>query len=223
MKRLHISIHNSCLLALCSCVLLALLAGCDTGGTSSQLASTTRTPPELDSSRKGQSRLTVTPGTVSNCAPSGVTPISTSGWQIYKDGRFPFKFAVPAGWRAGSFTDDSGNDYIVQVFPAGSTTPFGQAGLADSEHFFISVLLAGSASTFTNDPNWHAEAGSITISGVKTMLYDRASPDCGQVSHGANADLGHHHFIFYMVSIPAKERQDMMLFESVLQSFTYRQ
>jgi hypothetical protein len=222
MKRLHISIRYSCLLALCTCVLLALLAGCDTGGTSSPPASTAPTPPRLDSSPKGPGGLTVTPSASSNCAPVSVTPESTSGWQKYKDGRYPFQFAVPQDWRAGSFTDDSGNDYIVQVFPPGSNTNFGQAGLADPEHFSISVLLAGPPSTYSNDPNWHAEAGSITISSVKTTLYDRVSPDCGQVSRGVTADLGQHHFTFYMVSIPAKERQDIRLFESVLQSFTYR-
>jgi hypothetical protein len=166
--------------------------------------------------------LTVTSGTISNCAPGSVTPVSTSGWKIYKDGRFPFQFAVPPGWRAGSFSDDSGNDYIVQVFPPGSRMPFGQTGLADPEHFSISVLLAGPIKSYANDPNWHARAGGITISGVQTTLYDHSSPDCGEVSRGTTAELGQHHFTFYMVSIPAKERQDMMLFESVLQSFTYR-
>ena len=223
MKRLHTSIRYSCLLAICACVLLALLSGCDTGGTSSLPASTASTPPRLDSSPKGPGGLTVTPSATSNCAHVSVTLESTSGWQKYKDGRFPFQFSVPQDWRAGPFTDDSGNDYIVQVFPPGSTTNFGQAGLADPEHFSISVLLAGPPSTYSNDPNWHAEAGSITINGIKTTLYDRASPDCGQVSRGVTADLGQHHFTFYMVSIPAKEQQDIRLFESVLQSFTYRQ
>ena len=222
MKRLYISMRYCCLMALCSCVLLALLAGCDTFGTSSPPASTTLTPPRLDSSPKGPGGLTVTPGATSNCAPGSITPVSTSGWQIYKNSRFSFQFAVPPGWRAGSFTDDSGNDYIVQVFPPGSTSPLGQAGLVDPEHFSISVLLAGQPSTYANDPNWHAEAADISISGVKTTLYDRSSPGCGQVSRGATADLGQHHFTFYMVSILAKERQDSTLFESVLQSFTNR-
>ena len=224
MKRLHSSIRYFCLLALCACVLLALLAGCDTSGTSSQPASTASTPPRLDSSPKGPGGLTVTPSATSNCRPGSVTPKSTSGWQKYKDEHYPFQFAVPQDWRAGSFTDDSGNDYIVQVFPPSSTTNFGQAGLANPEHFSISVLLAGpTRHLLLTISNWHAEAGSITISGVKTTLYERASPDCGQVSRGVTADLGQHHFTFYMVSIPAKERQDIRLFESVLQSFTYRQ
>src|SRR5690348_15672539 len=180
MKRLHIPICSSRLLALCLCVLLALLTGCDTGGASSLPASTTPTLPRLDSSPKGPGGLTVTP-VPSNCAPGSVTPVSTSGWQIYKDRHFPFQFAFPPGWRAGSFTDDSGNDYIVQVFPPGSATPFGQVGLADPEHFSISVLLAGPPGTYASNPDWHAEPGSITISGVKTTLYDRTSPDCEQV------------------------------------------
>jgi hypothetical protein len=221
MKRLGISIRYSCLLVLCSCVLLALLAGCDTGSTASPPTSTASTPPRLDSSPKGPGGLTATPSVTLNCAPNSVTPVSASGWQIYKNGRFPFQFAVPPGWRVGSFTDDSGNDYIVQVFPPGSTTSFGQTGLADPEHFSISVLLVGSPSTYANDPNWHAEAGGITISGVKTTLYDRSSPGCLQVSRGATADIGQHHLTFYVVSIPAKEQLDSMLFESVLQSFTY--
>lgn len=221
MKPLHISIRSSCVLALCLCALLALLVGCEAGGTTSSPASTTPTPPGLDSSPKGPGGLTVTPGTTSNCVFGTVTPVSTSSWQSYKDSRYPFQFAIPPGWRAGSFIDDSGNDYIVQVFPPGSTTPFGQVGLADPEHFSISVLLAGPSGTYANNPDWHAESGSITVSGVKTTLYDRASPDCEQMSRGATANLGQHHFTFYTVSIPAKEQHDSTLFESVLQSFTY--
>ena len=223
MKTLYSPIRYYALIALCSYLLLALLVGCDIGGgTSSSSVSVTPTP-KLDSSPKGQGGLTVTPSMSSNCVLGGAAPVATSGWQLYKDGRYPFQFAVPPGWRAGSFTDDSGNDYIVQVFPPGSTTPFGQVGLADPEHFSVSVLLAGPTSTYANDPNWHAESGSITISGVKTTLYDRASPDCGQVNRGATADLGQHHFTFYMVSMPAKEREDSVLFLSVLQSFKYQQ
>lgn len=142
---------------------------------------------------------------------------------MYKDGRFSFQFAVPPGWRAGSFTDDSGSDYIVQVFPPGSTTPVGQAGLTDQEHFALTIALVGPTSTYASDPNWSAEVGSIMISGVRTTLYDRAAPDCGEVNRGATADFGHHHFTFFLTSIPEKAKRDIALFEGMLQSFEYTQ
>jgi hypothetical protein len=211
------------LVAFCFIVLILLLSGCDAGvgGTSPTQASTAAFP-KLDSSPKGQDGLTTTAGS-SNCSFRSTAPVSTSGWKVYKDGRFPFKFAVPPDWRAGSFVDDSGNDYIVQVFPPGSTTPVGQAGLADQEHFSVTVVLVGPGNTYANDPNWSPEAGGITISGVKTTLYDRRTPDCGEVNRGATSDLGHHHFTFFLTSIPAKAKEDMTLFQSVLQSFIYTQ
>src|SRR5437764_14029852 len=121
------------------------------------------------------------------------------------------------------FVDDSGNDYIVQAFPPGSTTPVGQAGLADQEHFSVTVALVGPVSTYANDPNWNPEAGSITISGVKTTLYDRTTPDCGEVNRGATADFEQHHFTFFVTSIPTKAKVDIALFQSMLHSFIYTQ
>src|SRR6266480_7670831 len=136
------------LAAFCFIVLISLLSGCDAeiGGTSPTTASTTAVP-KLDSSPKGPGGLTATVGS-SNCSFKNTAPASTSGWKVYKDSRFPFKFAVPPGWRAGSFVDDSGNDYIVQVFPPGSTTPVGQAGLTNQEHFSVTVVLVGPTSMF---------------------------------------------------------------------------
>lgn len=211
------------LAAFCFIVLISLLSGCDAGvgGTSPTQASTAAFP-KLDSSPKGPGGITATVGP-SNCAFKSKAPVSTSGWKVYKDGRFPFKFAIPPGWRAGSFVDDSGNDYIVQVFPLGSTTPVGQAGLADQEHFSVTVALVGPASTYANDPNWSPEAGGITISGVKTTLYDRTTPDCGEINRGATADFGHHHFTFFLTSISTKVKADTALFQGVLQSFIYAQ
>lgn len=213
---------SSCLAALCVLALVSLLAGCDVAGGSAPSSSASATGvPTLVESPKGPGGLTITPSITANCSYANIAPASTGGWNTYKDKRFPFQFAFPPGWRAGSFTDDSGNDYIVQVFPPGSATPFGQAGLADPEHFSISIALFGSTSTYANDPNWKAEAGSITISGVKSTLYDRTSPDCGVINRGATADIGHHHFTFFMTSIPGKAQSDIPLFLGVLQSFKY--
>ncbi len=216
------TICRSCLAALCVLVLVSLLTGCDIAGGSTP-SPTVSSVSTLVGSPKGPGGLTVTPSTASSCSTSIVAPASTSGWNKYKDSRFPFQFAFPPGWRAGSFTDDSGNDYIVQVFPPGSSTPFGQAGIADQEHIAISIALFGTTSTYANDPNWRAEAGSITISGVRSTLYDRTTPDCGEVNRGATADFGRHHFTFFMTSIPGKEKQDIALFLGVLQSFRYTQ
>ncbi len=215
--------HRSYLAALYFLVLIALLSACDAGlGGTSPTPASTATPPRLDSSPKGPGGITVT-ASPSNCFFGNESPASTSGWNVYKDGRFPFKFAIPPGWRVGSFVDDSGNDYIVLVFPPGSTTPVGQAGLADQEHFSITIALAGTANTYANDPNWSPEAGGITISGVKTILYDRTTPDCATVNRAATSDFGQHHFTFFLTSIPAKAKVDIALFLGVLQSFIYKQ
>jgi hypothetical protein len=109
------------------------------------------------------------------------------------------------------------------VFPPGSTTPVGQAGLTDQEHFALTIALVGPTSTYASDTNWSAEVGSIMISGVRTTLYDRAAPDCGEVNRGATADFGHHHFTFFLTSIPGKAKRDIALFEGMLQSFVYTQ
>jgi hypothetical protein len=217
--------HHSWVAALCLLVFSSLLAGCAVGGGTA--TSPTATPasgvPQPDSSPKGSGGVQVTASAVSSCSYSTVAPASSRGWNVYKDGRFSFQFAVPPGWRAGSFTDDSGNDYIVQVFPPGSTTPVGQAGLTDQEHFALTIALVGPTSTYASDTNWSAEVGSIMISGVRTTLYDRAAPDCGEVNRGATADFGHHHFTFFLTSIPEKAKRDIALFEGMLQSFEYTQ
>ena len=220
-KQKHI--HRSCLAALCFLALISLLAGCDVGGgtLTSPAATTTSGVPELESSPKGSGGVQVTASVLSSCSYGTVAPASTRGWNVYRDGRFSFQFAVPPGWRAGSFTDDSGNDYIVQVFPPGSTTPIGQAGLADQEHFAIAIALSGPTGTYANDPNWKAETGSIAISGTKVMIYDRTTPDCGEVNRGTTADFERHHFTFFMTSIPEKAKKEIALFLGMLQSFVY--
>ena len=203
-------------------MLIPMLVGCDyaVSGTT-----TSNTPtPKLDSSPKGPgaANLTATARAtpVSTVCPTiSAKPASTSGWKIYKDTTFSFQFSVPPGWRAGSF-NDGGNDYIAQVFPPGSTTPFGIA-TADPEHFQISVLLAGTASDPAHDPNWKPEATPITISGTKTALYDRTSPACEEVNRIAVDDFGQHHYTFFMTSVPEKAKNDLALFLGMLQSFVY--
>src|SRR2546428_10166253 len=183
---------RSYLAALGFLVSISLLSACNAGvGGTSPTPVSTATSPRLDSSPKGPGGLTTTVGQ-SNCSFKSEAPASTSGWSVYKDGRFPFRFAIPPGWRAGSFVDDSGYDYIVQVFPPGSTTPVGQAGLTDQEHFSVTVALVGPTSTYANDPNWSPEAGGITITGVKTTHYYCTTPQCVDVNHGAHAALHDH-------------------------------
>lgn len=200
-------------------LLIPLTAGCDTsiGGTIG--------PPRPAGSPKGPgaANLTATALTtpaLTSCGVVRVTPASTNGWSIYKDKQFLFQFAVPPGWRAGSFVDNGG-DYIVQVFPPGSTTPFGDAGLIDPEHISVSIAPAGSTSTYANDTNWKAETGTITIGGVKTILYDRTSPGCGEVNRGATDDFRQHHFTFFLVTNPGKAQNDIALFLGMAESFVY--
>lgn len=205
--------------SLCLLALILMLPGCsfNVAGTSG---------PPVDGSPKGPGSANLTATALATpisirCPNISVVAASTSGWQIYKDTHFPFQVAIPPGWRAGSFVDN-GNDYIVQVFPPGSTTPVGQAGLIDQEHFSITIALSDPTSTYANDSNWRAEAGSIPISGIKIMIYDRTTPDCGEVNRGANVDFGHHHFTFYMISIPGRAKNDIGLFLGMLESFVYR-
>src|SRR5947209_3422802 len=212
--------NHSLLPALFLLVLISLLVGCDSGVS----GTTTSNTPKLDSSPKG-------PGAANLTATARATPVSTvcpiisaipaatGGWKIYKETTFSFQFSVPPGWRAGSF-NDGGNDYIAQVFPPDSTTPFGIA-TADPEHFQISVLLAGSASDPAHDLDWKPEATPITISGTKTTLYDRTSPACEEVNRIAVADFGQHHYTFFMASVPDKAKNDLALFLGMLQSFVY--
>ncbi len=203
-------------------MLIPMLVGCDSAVSGT---TTSNTPtPKLDSSPKGPgaANLTATARAtpVSTVCPTiSAKPASTSGWKIYKDTTFSFQFSVPPGWRAGSF-NDGGNDYIAQVFPPGSTTPFGIA-TADPEHLQISVLLAGTASDPAHDPNWKPETTPITISGTKTALYDRTSPACEEVNRIAVADFGQHHYTFFMTSVPDKAKNDLALFLGMLQSFVY--
>jgi hypothetical protein len=217
--------YRFCLAVLPVFALVSLLTGCDVAGgsTSSPTTTVTSSAPILVGSPKGPGGVNVTPVAASSCSITNGVSAATSSWNKYMDSRFPFQFAVPPGWRAGSFTDDSGNDYIVQVFPPGSTTPFGQAGLADQEHIAITIALFGPTSTYAKDPNWRAETGSITISGVRSTLYDRTAPDCGEVNRGVTVDIGRHHFTFFMTSAPEKAKQDSALFLSILRSFTYTQ
>ncbi len=203
-------------------VLIPLLVGCnsDVSGTTTSSTST----PKLDSSPKGPgaANLTATARTTpvsTVCPVISAEPASTGGWKTYKDTNFSFQFSVPPGWRAGSF-NDGGNDYIAQVFPPGSTTPFGIA-TADPEHFQISLLLSGTPGDPAHDPMWKPEATRITISGTKTTLYDRTSPSCEEVNRIAVANFGHHHFTFFMTSIPAKAKNDLALFLGMLGGFVY--
>ena len=203
-------------------MLIPMLVGCDSAVSGT---TTSNTPtPKLDSSPKGPGAANLTATARATpiptvCPTINAKPASTSGWKIYKDTTFSFQFSVPPGWRAGSF-NDGGNDYIAQVFPPGSTTPFGIA-TADPEHFQISVLLAGTASDPGHDADWKAEATPITISGTKTALYDRTSPACEEVNRIAVADFGQHHYTFFMTSVPDKAKNDLALFLGMLQSFVY--
>src|SRR5229473_8307918 len=204
------------LVALCFVPLISMLAGCtiDTTGVVPPPATGNSTP-----KGPGSANLTATAQStpiVSICPNMSIVAASSTGWSAYKDSQFPFQFSVPPGWRAGSYND--GNDYIAQVFPPGSTTPFGIA-TADPEHFQISVLLAGTASDPAHDPNWKPEATPITISGTKTALYDRTSPACEEVNRIAVADFGQHHYTFFMTSVPDKAKNDLALFLGMLQSF----
>lgn len=200
-------------------LLIPLTAGCDTsiGGTIGPTA------PAGSPKGPGAANLTATAlatAVSTSCGVVRATPAFTNGWSIYKDKQFPFQFAIPPGWRAGSFVDNGG-DYIVQVFPPGSSTPFGDAGLIDPEHISVTVAPAGSTSSYANDTNWKAETGAITIGDIKTIIYDRTSPDCGEVNRGATNDFRQHHFTFFLVTNPGKARTDIALFLGLAESFVY--
>src|SRR5260221_5721846 len=140
-KRRNIWLSGRLFALFCSLFILTL-AGCNLGVTNT-IPSATATPTLKERTPKG-------PGTDNLTATARATPIATvcptfsaapasiSEWKIYKDTRFPFQFAIPPGWKAGSFTDDTGDDYIAAVLPANSTFPFEHVSGAP-EQFEISV------------------------------------------------------------------------------------
>ncbi len=208
------------LVALCFIPLISMLAGCtiDTTGVVPPPATGNSTP-----KGPGSANLTATAQStpiVSICPNMSIVAASSTGWSAYKDSQFPFQFSVPPGWRAGSYND--GSDYIAQVFPPGSTTPFGIA-TGDPEHFQVSILLSGSTFDPGSDPaNWRADATKISIGGTRTTLYERTSPTCEEINRVAVADFGQHHFTFFMTTIPAKAKNDIALFLGLIESFMYK-
>ncbi|HVB26004.1 MAG TPA: hypothetical protein VNG51_28955 [Ktedonobacteraceae bacterium] len=208
-----------------SLALITFLTGCSSGITNT-IPSTTPTPTLAGPHGKGpgSANLTATAQAtpVATVCPSfTAAPANTSGWHVYTDSRFSFHVAIPPGWRAGSYVDGSGSDYIVFVFPPGDATPIGDAGLGDPEHFEIDTTLVGNLSSPANDPSdWRVEQTKITINGTPTALYDDISPDCGQVSRRSdNVAYGQHKFSLYMVSPPAKAKNDIALFLAMAKSF----
>lgn len=199
--------------------LFLVLMGCDVNSPGITTPTVERTPKGPGAANLTATALTTPVATV--CPTFSATPAPTSGWQIYKDTRFPFQFTVPPGWRAGSFTDGSGYDYIVAVLPGTSTLPFEHANVAP-EHFEISVTLAGPVFNPSSDPTWKAETTPITINGTKATLYDRTSPDCGETDRIAVANFGQHHFTFGMgVYAPGKAQQNISFFLGIVHSFVY--
>ncbi len=200
-----------------------LLAGCDINGQGITTPTVERTP-----KGPGAANLTATAQATpvaTVCPTFSAAPASTNGWKLYKDTRFPFQFAVPPGWKAGSFNDSSADGshayYEAAVLPGTSTFPFENVSGAP-EHFEVSVTLTGPVFNPASDPTWKAETSPITISETKTILYDRTSPDCGETDRIAVANFGQHHFTFYMgVYAPGKAQQDISLFLSIVHSFVY--
>lgn len=219
-------VHLSRSLIFFSLFLIALLTGCSSGITSTPPVTTPTATPNLDGSPKGPgpAGLTATAQTTpvsTNCSIFNAAPAATSGWNTYTDSRFSFHVAIPPGWRAGSYVDGSGSDYIVFFFPPGDTTPVGDAGLGDPEHFEIGTTLVGTLSSPAQDTaDWQVEKTKITIDGTPTAMYDHVSPDCGQVSHRSdNVTFGQHEFSFYMVSTPTKAKNNFALFLGMVESF----
>ncbi len=196
-----------------------ILVGCDATVPGVTNPTVERTPKGPGAANLTATALTTPVATT--CPTFSAAPASTNGWQIYKDKRFPFQFAFPPGWKAGSSIDDSGNDYIAAVLPDASTFPVAHASGAP-EKFEVTVPLAGPTSNPASDPTWQAEATPIIISGMKTILYDRTSPDCGEYDRIAVAKFGQHQFTFYTgIYAPGKARQDIALFLGVVHSFVY--
>ena len=84
------------------------------------------------------------------------------------------------------------------------------------------MTLTGPVFNPASDPTWKAETSPITISGTKTILYDRTSPDCEETDRIAVANFGQHQFTFGMgVYAPGKAEQDLSLFLGIVHSFVY--
>ncbi|HZU71115.1 MAG TPA: hypothetical protein VFA09_27820 [Ktedonobacteraceae bacterium] len=216
--------------ALLLLALSLLLTACDTSAVGIGQKAATPTFQEVDGTPKGpgSANLTATARAtpiVTVCPTFSVAPASTTGWKLYRDTRFPFQFAIPPGWKAGSFNGSSadGSDtyYEVAVLPDASTFPFEHASGAPEE-FEISIGLTTPPFNPSSDPTWIAERTPITISGTKANLYDRTSPDCGEYDRTTVAEFGQHQFTFYTgIYAPGKAQQDISLFLGILRSFKY--
>lgn len=217
-----------------SLLFITFLTGCSSGITNTPSTSTTPTPTVgLDGPHgkgPGSANLTATAQTTpvaTVCPTFSAAPANTSGWRIYTDSRFSFHVAIPPGWRAGSFTssnaDGSSSYYQVMVLPPGSTAHFNAEGsMTDPEHFEISTTLVGTASSSpANDPtDWQIEKTKIALNGIPTAIYDHTSSDCEQVLRTTdNVAFGQHEFDIYMVSLPAKAKNDIALFLGMAESF----
>lgn len=215
------------LLCLLGLLCAALLAGCDLkpAGLGGASPSPTATP-NLDGSPKGpgSANLTATAlapsATPPVCATLTVAPASTSGWHTYKDSQYHFQFAYPPGWQPVLSTGDS-SSHTIAIFPPGSAIPPLGIAAGATEYFQVSLLLSGTASDPTHDPNWRSTGASLTINGQSTPLYYRPAVECETENRLAVADFGQHHFSYYMTTKPAQATRDIGLFLGIVQSFVY--
>lgn len=208
---------------LCTLLCMALLAGCDISPLG--ISSATATP-NLDGSPKGPGPANLTATARATPVPTPACPIvnapaaATTGWQTYRDSQYHFQFAFPPHWQPNLSTGDS-NDHIVDVFPPGSAIPPLGIAAGSPEYFQVSILLSGTASDPAHDPNWQPVRLNVPIGTIKTTLYARSAVECDEKDRMAVADIGSHHFTFYMTAKPAQAQHAIALFLGLLQSFQY--
>lgn len=221
--------HFSWLFLLFSLVLLPILTACD-ANPSGPAQSATATVGNRDQKGPGAAGLTATALSTpipTVCPTYSAVAASTIGWKVYQDTHYPFHFAMPPGWRAGAFTSSGANSaypyYSVLVLPPGSTAAFTEeAELGTPENMNLTIQLSEQLPSLSSYPSWRADTNKITIGKSKVTLYDRTSPDCGEVDRlTASLTFGQYNYSFYMMSDPQHAQNDLALFVGMIQSFVY--
>lgn len=142
---------------------------------------------------------------------------SPAGWTIYHDQMFPFQLPIPPHWHVNVQTNAQ-CDHTVEILPPGAAAPVGPIG---AERIAVRVLAGCPEWRGTLDDAAEVQAGSTTIFGAKATVYNNSS-DPGWTNRTAVAHFGGHQYVFNVQAPASKVRQDVALYEHMLQGFQYQ-
>lgn len=161
------------------------------------------------------------------------------GWTWYQDARYPFRVAVPPGWRAGSFeyTPDGSNQpstspsyiHVVDLFGPGSVGQATSNGVMRSDTFppVITIEVDVGAGTHPNAygtgqlSNFHAQPTPVCIGKTAVTQY-LFTNDQGDVEQAAVLQSGPKGYPYsFLVAFNSKTAPgDATLFQTVLATFS---